>query len=313
MRANRLLLRWRPLMLLAIVALLLSGTNNGNLLGPKATNDRSKISEPPVSLPAAKLVHLAPGSRIEPEGPPAGWTHLVIKSLPRLATGDLDTVSSQAFETAGRVRLVIVADVQNATTGDVRSYLHRVGVGLCAPAANGLGDVVVTPTSVEGSKGPWTTKQRLVLAATSLDLARVTLDAATANLAIIRMPVTFLVSGSHRKVSVCYAVIADPCSAAVRTFAWMHDPDAASEPVQPTKLRLLSASVFDCPIDIKARRLLGTIPVTWSFAVTDLPPGTDLDAPPDLGPLLAAATGSIDPAISTRIEEGLTRLLETQH
>jgi hypothetical protein len=172
--------------------------------------------------------------------------------------------------------------------------------------------VVVTPTSVDGSKGPWTTKQRLVLAATSLDLARVSLGASTSNLALIRMPVTFLVSGSHRKVSVCYAVIADPCSGAVRTFAWIHDPGAATEPAQPTRLRLLSAPLFDCPIDIQARRLLGTIPVTWSFAVRDLPPGTDLDAPPGLGPLLAAATGSTDPSVSTRIENALTQLLETQ-
>jgi hypothetical protein len=251
-------------MVLAIVALLISRTREASLLDPKATSDRSKLLAPPGSLPSAKLVHLAPGSKIESEEPPAGWSHLVIKSLPRLATGDLDTVSSQAFETAGRVRLVIVADVQSATTGAVRSYLHRVGVGLCAPAANGLGDVVVTPTSVEGSKGPWTTKQRLVLAATSLDLARVSLGASTSNLALIRVPVTFLVSGSHRKVSVCYAVLADSETGAVRTFAWMHDPDARTEPAQPTRLRLLSAPVFDCPIDIQARRLLGTIPVTWT-------------------------------------------------
>ena len=103
-----------------------------------------------------------------------------------------------------------------------------------------------------------------------------------------------------------------PSSGAVRTFAWMQDPDAAAEPVQPTRLRLLSAPVFDCPIDIQARRLLGTIPVTWSFAVRDLPPGTDLDAPPGLAPLLAATTASTDPTVSTRIEEALTRLLETQ-
>ena len=103
-------------MLLAIVAVLVSGTREAKLLGPKATERPIEdCPRPPGSLPAAKLVHLAPGSRIEPEGPPAGWSHLVIKSLPRLATGDLDTVSSQAFETAGRVRLVIVADVQPAT------------------------------------------------------------------------------------------------------------------------------------------------------------------------------------------------------
>jgi hypothetical protein len=298
-------------MLLAIVGVLVSGTKEASLLGPKATNDRSKPPEAPVSLPAAKLVHLATGNRLEGDGPPAGWSHLVIKSLPRLATGDLDTVSSQAFETAGRVRLAIVADVRPAPAGTAAFYLHRVGAGLCAPAADGLGDVVVTPTSVEGSKGPWTTKQRLVLAATSLDLARISQGASTSNLALIRMPVVFLVSGSHRKISVCYAVFADPQTGAVRTFAWTQDPDAATEPAQPTKLRLLSGPLFDCPIDIQARRLLGTIPVTWSFAVRDLPPGTDLDAPPGLAALLAAASASTDSALATKIQEALMRLIET--
>jgi hypothetical protein len=298
-------------MLLAIVAVLGSGTKDGNLLRPNATIDGWKKAEPPSPLPAAELVHLAPGSRIEAEGPPPGWSHLVIKSLPRLATGDLDTVSSQAFETAGRVRLVIVADVQSAPAGHAGFVLHHVGVGLCAPAADERADVVVTPTSVEGSRGPWTTKQRLVLAATSLDLAQVSLDASTSNLALIRMPVTFLVSGSHRKVSVCYAVLADPQTGAAQTFAWTQTLGGETDPAQPAKLRLLSRPVFDCPIDIKARRL-GTIPVTWSFAVTDLPPGTDLDAPPDLAPLLAAVTASTGSAVGPRIQEILRRLLDSQ-
>jgi hypothetical protein len=303
-------MRWRPFMLLAIVTVLVSGSKDASFLGPKSTNDRLKAPEAAGSVPAAKLVHLAPGSRLEGEEPPAGWSHLVIKSLPRLATGDLDTVSSQAFETAGRVRLAIAADVRPAPAGQGTFLLHRVGAGLCAPAADGLGDVVVTPTSVDGSKGPWTTKQRLVLAATSLDLARVSLGASTSNFALIRMPVTFLVAGSHRRVSVCYAVLGDPQNGTVRTFAWMENPDAATEPAQPTKLRLLSASLFDCPIDIQARRLLGTIPVTWSFAVTNLPPGTDLDAPPGLAPLLAATSAPTDSGVATQIQEVLTRLLE---
>jgi hypothetical protein len=202
--------------------------------------------------------------------------------------------------------------VKIASTGDVCYSLHRVGVGLCAPAEDGLGDVVVTPTSVEGSKGRWTTKQRLVLAATSLDLARVSLGAATSNLALIRMPVTFLVSGSHHRISVCYAVLADPHSGAVRTFAWKENPDAASGPVQPAKLRLISAPLFDCPIDVQATRLLGTIPVTWSFAVRELPPGTDLDVSPELGPLLNNASASTDSAVANVLQEAFMGLLETQ-
>jgi hypothetical protein len=293
---------------LAIVVVLISATKEASLLGPTATTDPSKLAEPSSALPAAELVHLAPGNKLKGEGPPAGWSNLVLKSLPRLATGDLDTVSSQAFETAGRVRLVIVADVQAAPAGHVGYLLRRVGAGLCAPAADGLGDVVVIPTSVEGSKGPWTTKQRLVLAATSLDLARVSLVASTSNLALIRMPVTFLVSGSHRRVSVYYAVLADPRTGAVRTFSWMHDPDASAK---PAKLRLLSAPPFDCPIDVQARRILGT-PVTWSFAVRELPSGTDVDVPPGLAPLLASTTAPSDSAVATKIQDALMQLLEAR-
>src|SRR5271165_7429966 len=66
----------------------------------------------PALLPAPRLVHLEPGGRIEGQSGPRGWSNLVLKSVPNLATGDLDTVSNQAFETARRLRPVIVADLK---------------------------------------------------------------------------------------------------------------------------------------------------------------------------------------------------------
>jgi len=60
--------------------------------------------------------------------------------------------------------------------------------------------------------------------------------------------------------------------------------------------RLLSAPVFDCPQDVHATRVLGT-PVAWSFAIRELPPGTDLTLPADLaGSLKAKVEGSADSA-----------------
>src|SRR5271157_1015516 len=47
----------------------------------------------------AELVRIAPGTLVGDQ-PPKMWSHLVIKSLPRLASGELETLSRSAFRTA---------------------------------------------------------------------------------------------------------------------------------------------------------------------------------------------------------------------
>ena len=49
----------------------------------------------------AKLISIAPGTEIANQ-PPKGWSHLVIKSIPRLASGDLETLPR--FRLSGRPR-----------------------------------------------------------------------------------------------------------------------------------------------------------------------------------------------------------------
>jgi hypothetical protein len=295
-------------MLIPLAAiLLLAGGMKERLFRPReSTEDRppGPAAAIPFSAPAAHLSFLPPGSRLDGESPPAGWSHLVLKSIPRLATGDLDTVSEQAFETARKVRVAIVADVRRSPSGPAAYILDRVGVGLCAPAEDGRGDVAVSPTSLEGSKHPWTAKQRIVLAAASFELARVRLAAAAPTFALIRTPATLLASGSHRKVDICYAALADPRSGELRTLAWQEDPQAAAP--LPT-VRVLTSNVFDCPMDIQARRVLG-VPVAWSFAMRELPPGTPLSIPEDLARLLLSA--SPDPDHSVRLERALVPLLQ---
>ena len=48
-----------------------------------------------------------------------------------------------------------------------------------------------------------------------------------------------------------------------------------------------SEPVFDCQIDVRAKRILGTVPYSWSFALRSLPPGRSLRVPPALGELIA--------------------------
>ncbi len=77
----------------------------------------------------AELVRIAPGTLVGDQ-PPRMWSHLVIKSLPRLASGDLETLPRSAFRTAALMRTVILADVGRSAEDPTRFALRRVGVGL---------------------------------------------------------------------------------------------------------------------------------------------------------------------------------------
>src|SRR5208337_2125063 len=88
----------------------------------------------------AELVRIAPGTLVGDQ-PPKMWSHLVLKSLPRLASGDLETLPRSAFRTAALIRTVILADVGRSADDPSRFALRRVGVGLCVPDLS-KGDVV---------------------------------------------------------------------------------------------------------------------------------------------------------------------------
>jgi hypothetical protein len=133
-RALRLFKNRQALILLvALLTLMLTPGMMGRLFRARELSDGLPVGSPsPISahLQAPRLVHLDPGSRLVGQSAPQGWTHLVMKSVPNLATGDLDTVSSQAFETARRIRPVIVADIRRSEPEFGSSYyLARGGWG----------------------------------------------------------------------------------------------------------------------------------------------------------------------------------------
>ena len=311
-RALRLFKNRRALILLgALLTLMLTSGMRGRLFRARELTAGLPVGSPaPISahLQAPRLVHLDPGSRLEGQSAPQGWSHLVIKSIPNLATGDLDTVSSQAFETARRLRPVIVADIRRSEPEFGSSYyLARVGVGICAPGQDGVSDRVISPASVEGTRGSWTAKQRIILAAMAYEVSRTELAAATPTFALLRSPNTFLIEGSHRKVESCQALLVDPHSGKLQVIVWREDAQHGAGESAEAAARLVSAPVFDCPQDVHATRLLGT-PIAWSFALRELPPGADLTLPADLaGSLKAAVEGSTD---SAALEQALVRVVK---
>lgn len=275
----RLLLR-AAVVVLAVVPFLATGFAPGPDADPVAIIESTggAAASPISDVGPTELVWLTPGTRLRDDMPPAGWSHVAFKSTPVLASGALDTLSPEAHATARRIRLVILADVSGAR-------LRRVGVGLSAPIvgeASEPGDVIVAATNVGDLSGEWSTKERIILAAGSRELGRADLATSTPTFALVRTPTTCQVGNDHETVGVMYALMVEPGSGRLRLFACKPPADGGS----PVIRELKTPAIVDGPLHVKAKTFAG-YPVSWSFAMTDIPEGDERQVPEDLTRLLS--------------------------
>lgn len=252
----------------------------------------------------AELVPIAPGTLVGDQ-PPRMWSHLVIKCLPRLASGDLETLPRSAFRTAALIRTVILADVGRSAVDPSRFALRRVGIGLCIPDLS-RGDVVVDSGRLEELGVKLGLMEKVVLQSAEAELALGRLIASGPAFALYHGPAVLRVEGAHHKVELFYAFLVDERSGALRVLVWSEEARKGG-PAAPARLVELRPNlVFDCPLNVKAERLLGTVPVSWSFAMENLPPGQPRPMAPDLRRYLGGNAQQRDPE---RMEQALRRAL----
>src|SRR5262249_23905865 len=157
-RSRPVLSRWRTFAALAAVVLLAPGMK-ARVFRARETMESGRANGSSPALASrttipARLVHLEPGVLVTDEHPPGGRTHLGFKSIPKLTSGDLDTVSTGAYEIAQRIRPIMLAEVGRASADPRTPYqLRRVGVGVCAPGKEVGTDVVLSAMSVAGTRG----------------------------------------------------------------------------------------------------------------------------------------------------------------
>ena len=219
-------------------------------------------------LPRLELVE--PGTRIG-SGAPPGWTHLVVKSIPRLATGDLGTLPGVASETARMIHTLVLSEVRGGV-------VRRVGLGLCLP--DGEGEVVATAASLHSLGIHLGPIPRLVLDRGGRDLARSQLLAQTPTFAALETPTKFVLGGKHREVRLRHAVLVVPGD--LKGFIWVVEPGVSGSRLVREPVELPPACLSDCALDVAAVRVLGAVPVNWSFAMCSLPPGRPLAMTPEL-------------------------------
>ncbi len=219
-----------------------------------------------------QLVRLSAATRLG-ETPPEGWNHFVLKSVPRPASGEWQDLPQVANRTATLFRTAILADIQPMGL-DKDFALTRIGIGMCVPASDGRKDeVVVTSDRLESLGMQLSSIEQMVLQAAETELAQTRIIASTSTFALLRCPVTMLVSGKHRKVELYYAFCVEPTTGRLRVGVWSMWPGGVKQPPPPAVVELAPKAVFDCELDVQAKRVLGTVPYSWSFAIRKLPAG----------------------------------------
>jgi hypothetical protein len=281
----------------AVLLVVVAASNGLRLCGDEYRADAR-------GLRRAELVPIAPGTVIGDQ-PPKTWSNLVIKALPRLASGDLGTLPRSAFRTAALIRTVILADVGRSADDASRFALRRVGIGLCIPDPS-RGDVVVDSGRLKETGVRLGMLEKVVLKSAEDELGQGRLIAPSPTFALYRGPTVLNVGQVHRRVELTYAFLVDEKSGALRVLVWSEEARKDRLAV-PARLKELKPNlVFDCPLNVKAERLLGTVPVSWSFAMESLPPGQSRPITPDLRRWLAGDEQRRD---LDRLEDALRQAL----
>ena len=77
-----------------------------------------------------------------------------------------------------------------------------------------------------------------------------------------------------------------------------------------TMVRLNSEPIFDCPMDVRTKKVLGvTVPVSWSFAMSKLPEGRAVRVPPELGELIMSTARRPNDSDPEELERALGQTL----
>jgi hypothetical protein len=223
-----------------------------------------------------------------------------------LESGDLDTLPNSAFQTASMIHSVLLADVRRDNDEGGSYRLKRIGIGLCMPDRKGRDMVVSTEQSgrLDVAIG---TLASIVLEAAEAELAQSRLVTASSTFALYRAPTRMLVGETHRVVDLVYALSVDENTGKLETYIWKTDPKQPNGFSPSRVVQLRPNYFFACPIHVQARRLLGSIPVSWSFALQSLPSGESRTIEASMGDLLRNASVDSDP---NQLEHALSRLFD---
>jgi hypothetical protein len=245
---------------------------------------------------------IAPGTVIG-QTAPAGWSHLVIKSLPRVRPGAEANLPwlgrSRTVRMASWMFTAFVADVRPETHGAETTHrLRAIALGL-GTSSQGR-DVIITPETAPtyGVELDWITREILTKGYATQRLAIVVVHGPT--MAIVDTPVWYRSEGKHQLVRFRYALLVETATGRLESLVWLLDEKGSCGDGMVAILAPDTIDEAELVPDPREFNALG-IPSDGAFAVDRLPPSrarallpTDLRALAVQGKYTAAEARSLE-------------------
>ena len=201
-------------------------------------------SENTMPDPTAPRIALIPAGTVVASTPPRGWTHLIIKSLPKMDCGDVDQVPETVRRLSGMFFCAMLARVAPPDVKHPRGYrLEEVAINLGTRI--GANDTVITPETQARLGADLGFLARIALDRGAERLKGVKVVARTRTMAVIDGPAMMVRDQKHRPVILRYAIMVDPMTGQLETLVWAIAQDdrgaylgmfAASELLPPNKI-----------------------------------------------------------------------------
>jgi hypothetical protein len=247
---------------------------------------------------------LEPGTVVG-DGPPEGWSHLVIKSLPRIRPAYRAQVADHIAGMTSWLFTAFVADVQpEEQGGEMRHRLRTVAMGM-GTAVNGRHVIVTKDTaSTHGVESNLITNEILKEAYEVQALAAVVAHGPT--MGLVDTPVWYRCGESNQLIRFRYALLVDASTGRLDALVWALAPGGCRDAAEAVWLNPSQLDPAELIPDKKQFSLFG-IPNKAAFGVDRLPPHRAKTAlPAELLPL--ATRTAYTPDEARDLEAALRRL-----
>ncbi len=254
---------------------------------------------------ASRPERIAPGTVVGKTAP-EGWSHLVLKSLPRVRASEKEKVSDLTARMAGWMLTVLAVDVARSADNPPKFHFRTVGLGL-GTTIKGR-DTVITPDTGKkfGADMGWISRTILEKGYETQDTAVLVVKGPT--MGILDTPVWYKWDGKHTLVRYRYVFLVDESTGRLDVVLWPLGPGGKlADP--PLAVQIANNTVDEVELvpDLKEFNLLG-VPSDAGFAVDRLPVHTGkFEIPKDLLSLASATKFTAEEA--QKLEVGLRALV----
>ena len=264
--------------------------------------DTSKRPAETSSLPGAEFAityeltsrpadELTPGTLVE-KGPPSGWSHLVIKSLPRVREDQKKGLLALTIDKASWMFTAFLANVKKETLGSRSRYcFDKAALGLGAKA-KGRDTILTAETGrkLGGDMGLFGSE----ILSKGYDVQRkAVLVFSGSTMGLLDTPVWYRCGDDNKLVRYRYAMLVDAPTGRLDTCVWRLGGEG--DLAEAIWLKPNTIDPAELVVDSKKVNRFG-VPGDDAFAVDKMPTGRALPIPEDLRKLATQTRFTLDEA-----------------